>query len=308
MSIQTAQEVDIRLGEETVFGQVPAVPALTTLEKVSWSLSLKKDSYVSNRMRADRQIAFMRHGVRSVDGDLTDELAIGSHDRLLAGAFAGEWEPGIEVAAPMAVAGSVITRATGSFVTDGILVGDVVGLTGFTEFANANIHKVLSVAPQSLVLSGSLADEPESATAKVVVTGFKLKNGKTKHSYFAEVSKPDIDGDNFEVFTGLRVGSANISLPPTGLATIRYAFMGQDMKLSDIPLDDAVEAATTGDLLCSVNGSCLVDGVEAALLTALDVTIDNGLSGEAVVGRNTKPALLYGKSKVTGSFSASTLR
>ncbi len=303
MPIQSATEVDVRLGLENVWGEVPAVPALQTLEKVSWSVSLKKESYVSNRMRADRQVAYMRHGVRSADGDLTDELSLGAHDRLLAAAFAGEWTAGAVVNATMSASGVTFTRTAGSFVNDGILPGDVVIVANYVAPQNNGRFNVIAVTATTVTVDRPLTTEADTL-ASISVIGFKLKSGKTKYSFFAEVSKPDIDGDNFEIYTGLRIGSASISLPPTGLATVRYTFMGKDMKLSDSELDNTVEAATAGDLLSSVNGTCLIDGVEAALLTALDLNIDNGLSGEAVVGRNTKPTLIYGRSKVTGSFSA----
>ena len=57
---------------ESVYGTVPAAtgPVGQILRRVTSDLNLSKETYQSNEMRTDYQVADMRHGVRSVEGNL----------------------------------------------------------------------------------------------------------------------------------------------------------------------------------------------------------------------------------------------
>ena len=62
---------------ETVAGTTPATPDFTPIRQTGTTLALTKEALQSNELRADRQIADMRHGNKQVGGDISTELSFG---------------------------------------------------------------------------------------------------------------------------------------------------------------------------------------------------------------------------------------
>jgi len=84
------------------FGTTPATPAMNFLPINSTTLGLTKESLQSARLRADRMIEHVRHGNKSVGGDIAYELSFGDFDDMLSGALMGNWtadvlEPGLAI-------------------------------------------------------------------------------------------------------------------------------------------------------------------------------------------------------------------
>lgn len=73
--------------KETVYGQTPASPALTTVRTTGTTLALSKESLQSAEIRSDRQIADFRMGANQVGGDIQTELSCKSFDDLLQAAL-----------------------------------------------------------------------------------------------------------------------------------------------------------------------------------------------------------------------------
>ncbi|EHO6160033.1 hypothetical protein KLZ81_004645, partial [Salmonella enterica] len=88
-----------------------------------------------NELDGSRETSSIRTGNRQVTGEYAIELSAESQDELLAGAMTSSWvagstKSGISVTVdPMA---KTFTRATGSFVTDGVEVGDLVQFDGLS--------------------------------------------------------------------------------------------------------------------------------------------------------------------------------
>jgi tail tube protein len=76
---------------ESTFGTTPGTPTMLELRNNGSTLGLKKDSFVSEEIRNDRQIVDMRHGVRRVEGDISFELSYGAFDDFLAAVMFGAW-------------------------------------------------------------------------------------------------------------------------------------------------------------------------------------------------------------------------
>ena len=115
---------------ETVYGTIPSASGAQSLRRVSSDLSLTKDTYQSNEIRADQQIADFRHGVRRVSGKVTGELSPRTYQDFFAAALRRNFSAGVSATSvSLTIAGTgptyTITRATGSYLTDGFKVGDV---------------------------------------------------------------------------------------------------------------------------------------------------------------------------------------
>lgn len=304
MSIQSATTVDIRYAQEPSYGVSPN-GAFKSIEKVSSSLTMSKDTYQSQRIRSDRQIAYFRHGVRRVEGDVVDELAIASQDDFIEAVMAGTWSNGTSYTGATLVdsVDNSIARADSNPFT-GFEVGDIIETAGYVNAANNGKFRIVSIDNGIIFVDGALVDEAGAGTESVTVLGKKVKNGTVQRSFTFEMHSPEIAGDAYEVFSGVRFNTFAVSLPPTGLAQATFGLVGKDMSILPVPQSGSVVPPVSGSLLAAVNGVAYVDGVAVALLTQLDLNLENGITGEAVVGSNTIPHMTYGRSNVTGSFTA----
>lgn len=285
------------------------------LRRVTSDLSLVKDSYQSEEIRSDQQIADFRHGVRRVEGTIKGELSPGTYADLIAAALRRDFSAGAVVSgASLTVAGSgpayTVTRAAGSFLTDGIKAGDVVRLAGGFNAANAAknllVVSLTATVLNVLVLNGStLVAEGPIASASVTVQGKKTfvpASGHTDKYLTFEHWYPDVNQS--EQFTDCKVGQLDVSLPATGMATISPQLRGIDMKTGTGAYFTAPAAETAAGVVAAVNGVLLVGGVQVGLVTGLSVSVNGNLSGDPVVGQNTMPDFFPGRLVVTGQFTA----
>jgi hypothetical protein len=77
---------------ETDYGVTPvADPTFSDLRHTGTTLGLTKETFQSEELNENRQIAHFRHGVKSVAGDINFELSYGSFDDLLEAVMLGTW-------------------------------------------------------------------------------------------------------------------------------------------------------------------------------------------------------------------------
>jgi hypothetical protein len=301
---------------EVTFGVKPAAAAAQVVRRVTSDLSLKKDTYQSSEIRPDFQISDFRHGARKVEGSINGELSPRTYSEFISAALKRDFTTGVSAAAvSVTIAGTApnytVTRAAGSYLTDGFKIGSVIRLTVGTLNVN-NINKNLLITGLTatvanvIVLNGTVMTAEGSITG-TTITEFGKKTfvpqaGHTDLSYSIEHFFADVPAS--EVFTGCKPTAIAIDLPPTGLATANITFMGKDIDISSSQYFTSPTAATTTGVLASVNGVVRSGGLSLASLTGLSINIEAGQTGEAVVGSNSIPALYSGRVIVTGSFTA----
>lgn len=287
------------------------------LRRITADMNLVKESYESAELRTDYMTADLRAGVRSAEGSLNGELSPGSYAEFFGSVLARDFAavtPGSATSVTIAASGVyfTITRSTGSWLTDGIKVGNVVRMTG-AGLAAANVGNnclVISMSATVLTVKGlsstSLVAEGPIATVTVTVTGkttYIPKTGHTDDSYSIEQWYSDIEQS--EVFTGMKVGSANVQLPATGMVMADFTFTGKDLTQSGTSayFTSPTAASTTG-LLTAVQGALLVNGSEAACITDASLAIERDMQPAQCVGSNATSDIFVGKINVTGSLSA----
>ena len=77
---------------EATYGTTPATPAFDDVRHTSCNLALTKSTLESGEVRADRQIAHLRHGNKSVAGDIGVELSYTTFDDFLEALLGGTWD------------------------------------------------------------------------------------------------------------------------------------------------------------------------------------------------------------------------
>jgi hypothetical protein len=315
MPIAAGVAKQLRYKVEATFGTAPGASGAQVLRRVSSTLDLTKDTYQSAEIADHRQVADMRHGVRRVGGNIKGELSPGTYKDFIAAALRKAWAAVTAITgASITIAGSgpyTITRAAGSYLTDGIKIGDVVRLTA-GSFTAGNLNKnilvtnVTALVVTGIVLNGSaLTAEGPIASATLAVTGKKTYAASSSHtdlSYSIEHWYSDISQS--ELYRGCKVSTVGINLPPTGMAEIDLGFMGQDITTNSSAYYTSPTAATATGIVAAVNGALLVGGTQIATCTGLSLNIAGGYTGDPVVGANTIPALLPGRVAVSGQFTA----
>jgi hypothetical protein len=303
--------------KETTFGVLAGDTGGTQMRRVTSDFNLKRESYTSSEIRFDRMKADLRLGSRSADGSINGELSPGSYSDFIGSILAKNFVAGATATGAsitIAASGSnfTLTRAAGSFLTDAFKVGTVVRLTGAgLNVANA-ANNLLVVSVTALVLTVLLISRvalvAEGPIAAVTVTtvgkqSYVPKIAHTEDSYTVEQWFSDISQS--EVYTGMKVGGAAISLPATGLVTSNFTFMGKDLtQTGTTAYFTNPTAASTKGTFAAVNGALMVNGAQGACITSMDISIECAMEPTVCLGTDSADDIFSGEIKVTGNFSA----
>lgn len=303
---------------EAAFGTIPAAtgPNGQLLRRVTSSLDLTKDVYQSNEIRPDMQIADLRHGMRHVKGTLAGELSPKTYADFFSAACKRPYAAGASlVAASITVAGTgpsyTLTRAAGSYLTDGVKVGDILRLS-VGAFNPANINKnvmvvslVAAVATVVVLNASALVAEGPISGATVSVQGkktFVAATAQTDLSFSIEHWYGDVVQS--EVFSGCKVSKIALNLPTSGMATCGIDFMGQNVTTAQAQYFTSPLSTSALGTLAAVNGVLRVNGAVIAIVTGLSTNLTAAFTEGPVIGANQIAALFAGTVKVDGQFTA----
>ena len=317
MAISTGINKRVTYKAETTFGTAAGSSGGQVLRRVTSAFNLEKETYQSGEIRTDYQVQDMRHGVRTATGSVSGELSPGSYADFLAAAVARDFVAGVSAASvsyTVAASGNywTVTRAAGSYLTDGFKIGDVIRITAAGGNA-ANTGKNLliltltaTVATVAPLNDAALVAEGPIASATIAVQGkktFAPITGHTDKSFTVEEWYSDISQS--EVFTGLKVNTASLSIPATGLVTCDFGFMGKDLaQTGSSAYFSAPTAQTSTGIFAAVNGALVVNGTPVALVTDASINLNRNLQNATVVGSNSIADIFEGRITVDGSFSA----
>ena len=309
---------------ESAWGSAAGASGGFYLRRVQSSLGLERDKYESQEIRRDYQRNDVRAGLRKVAGSISGEISAGTYASFMAAAVRKAFASvsaitGLSLTIAASGSNYTVTRSTGSFITDGVKAGDIVRITaGSVDALNSNKNLfVLSLTATVLTvrtLNGTaMTAEGPVASCTVAVTGKKTyapTTSQTDTSFTIEHWFEDIAQS--EYFTGCKVNEMNIALPPTGLATVDFGFMGKDVTTGTSQYFSSPTAETTTGALAAVNGLMMAQGSAIALITGFNASLKGNMSAEAVVGSNTYPGIAEGRivvdGQVTALFQDATLR
>lgn len=316
MTISKGTSKQVGYKKESAWGVLAGSTSGKLLRRVTASFNLKKGTYESGEIRTDRQVADYRHGVRSADGSLNGELSPASYADFMGSIVGRDF-----TTAPASASASVtiaatnglytITRATGSFLTDGFAVGMIVRLSG-AGLDTANVAKNLLIASVSatvltvkVVNNSTLTAEGPIASVSVTAIGkttFIPTSGHTDQSYTVEEWYSDIAQS--EVYTGMKLNSMAVKLPATGLTTVDFGFAGKDMAQNGTTqYFTSPTAQNSNGIFAAVNGVMLVNGAPVALVTSADFSVERATENATAVGSNSIAEIFTGRIRVTGSMS-----
>jgi len=305
MAIAAGSRVNLAIVEEVTRNTTPATN-FTTLRYKSENLSLKKETFQSEEHRSDRAISSIRHGMRTVDGNIEVEASVGGHDMLFEGALAGTWAAGTSVSTVTAVAsGNKLTRATGSFITDGYLVGDIITISGYATAGNNGTARVTAVAALELTIAstGLFAKTLSNDTGgAVILKGKRLKTGTTLKTY--SIEEGFLDVSEYRKFTGCAVNEMTITIQPKQIVSVSFGMIGMDSDaMQSSAFAPGYTASGTNEPLDAYNGGLWEGGVANTIVTGATIRLSNGRSTDGVVGSPITPDIFEGRTAISGTIS-----
>lgn len=311
MSYQTGRNISVAYKAESTFGTLPAGNAGTVFRANSGTLNLDKSPIRSGENRRDGMMTRGRHGYKKVQGGYTADLSVGTFDSLFEAVFRGTFDSPLsisnaEMTSITTTANSIVASA-GSWLTQGVRVGDVVRLVNHSTAANNSRNlRVTRVTALEITVADTLTVDSSPDSAFTLTRSKKLTQGTTSRSFSFEESEQDIDGS--EIFTGVRIGSMRLQLQPNGMVTVTFNGVGKTMQAqdgSDSPYFVS-PTATTSLGMTAVEAVIRLGSTDVVDLTALDITLDLKADGVNCVGTVVTPDVFTNLADV--SMNLTTLR
>lgn len=291
------------------------------LRRVTGQLDLTKPEVTSGEKRTDFQEVNVIHGTRSVNWAINGEVYGGDYEEFLAAQLRRDFGSVTTISAgasdTFTISSGVLTRGAGggeSFITDGVVAGMVVRLTLLGASNNSRNLLVTAVTATTLTLvaidgGAAVADNSDASTsATIVIPGkytFIPESSHTSDTFTIE--RHDSKTDTSQVGYGCKVGTTEISMQPDQAPTLSFSGIGIDRSeytASSAPSLTSPTAAGTGSLMASAIGYIRLNGSAIAVVTGINISIDNGISNQPVVGANISPDVFYGRAaQVTGTLN-----
>lgn len=317
MAIAEIATRKISIGKQSGLGSLASVSAGVALNfRRSTTMGLSKEAFSSDSIRTDQQRANPRHGLRRGAASIDQELQMAGHKELMAAALRASWGSAISTGALTTIginsSTRTISRASGSFVTDGFCVGDIVRASGFAATANnGKNYRLATVSALSMTyhadtwLAG-ITTESAGASVTVSVPGKKLQvpsSGHTKDYFTVDDWHSDVSSQT--TIKDAVVNTMALDIAPGAHALISFGLIATDA----VPTGSAqyfttIAAAPTGELLAGSNGLLRYNGADSAVVQQLQINLDSGADVRAVIGANKSPDVFRESITVTGSMSA----
>lgn len=303
---------------ETDYGVTPASPVMSRIRHTGTNIGLSKNTFISEELRADRQISDFRHGARQIGGDIVTELSYASFDAFLEAVLCGTWAVGAtKTAATISAAASdsSVNDSGNGFVTAGFKVADIITISGFTGTpANNKRAKIASVAAGKLILTDLLGvalvlvDDAAGESVTIVTTGNRLKAGVVRRSFSVLREFSDIAGADlpFLLYNGVEFSKLALNVTVDAIIKATFSVVGRNQEdpTETAPGSTTYVAQNTNPSMDSFGGALLEGGVTNAVITEIQLTLDNGITPRFVVGSDKTIVPSIGRSNLSGQITA----
>lgn len=314
MPYQSGRNIVVAFKEETTFGTAAGASDGKVFRPNTGRMALAKEPIRSNENRRDGMMTRGRHGSRSVAGEYTGDLSLGSYDDFIEAVFRGSFDAGLTITEATSGGPTEITTTTntivgnsGSWITAGLRVGDMFRLTNHATAANngKNLGPILGLTSTVITLpAGQLTLNAVADTAFTITRPKKVLQGLEPRSFSIEENEVDIDGAR--LFKGCRVGRMQLSLQPNGMGTVTFGLVGQDMEVltggSAPYFTSPTETTSIG--MTAVEALIRLGSTDVLDITSLELTIDLSASGVPVVGSVVTPEVFTNLAAVEGTVTA----
>lgn len=278
-------------------------------------LTLDRQQIIDPESRDDGMTSMFRLGSKRVTGSYRGTLSVGSWNTLIAALFRTTFTAattaitcdggGTYTSLAVTNQNTLTLVGTGSFLTQGVRVGDVVRL-GATAADNDINAVVASVAANVITVLGTPWANFTADTNATLQIQKKIKNSTTltRSSYTFEHYFGDLDES--EQFAGCRVVSMKLTWQPNQVVMVEFGLVGKTMTnlgtASAPGLTSPTEYVSIG--LVVADASVYLAGTAIATITGGELMFDLGGEGIDVVGADSTPDVYEGTMQITGQLTA----
>lgn len=272
----------------------------------------------SAQIRTDRQSSGQVVTGLSVEGghnfELAKETAI---EDFLESAMFNTWATTASVNETMSINATTkkLIRTTGSFVDEGVVVGDFIVLSNHSVAANNDIIMATAVSALEVTFAGPSTITTAVAEPMTYQVCDKLSIGTTKKSMTIEKTFLDLT-DKAIIYRGCLVSQMSLNVEYGSLISGSFSTMGNDYDAVSAAADFAsyneyfVDPATTNTLNGSVDMPFLATNVtgtwaqDAFCLQNLNISLNNNLTVQNCIGRAAPEDYSPGTAQVTAELSS----
>lgn len=293
---------------EVTPGVTPTNPVWSPLRNTGGVPAITRDTLTSNELDGSRETTSIRTGNKQVSGEYAIELSSKSQDDWLAGALGSTWQSGVSLSGlsiTVAPAGKTFKRAAGSFITDGVGVGNLIA---FTDLTGDNAKPFIVTAVTDTVVTGAgiqhtLKTETKTSKAK---TGDTLKTGNACKTFsILTWYKGQCGGTEVYTLTkGVEVSGFTIEQAVNAMVTGSFPFIGRSQEiLTKQPTGSNFSSVTFGDEPFSSVDVSVFDGSTPLRCDSLTITNDNSASAQFELGNSNVAFVERGRAANTFSIS-----
>ena len=315
---QTQSNVSVAYKVQTALG-VPASGAGATVLRVSGGSggALTKAATESAEVRYDGMRTRGRHGIQKTAGAWTGEGSLGSfsiiaeavvRDTLSAPDLTLTSASGVPPLASITTTANTIVAAAGSWITNGLRVGDVIRITGETPTTNNNRNlRITALTALVITVAETLGVNAAADTAfSIIRPGTKLiQSGLAPIKRYFTVEEYLIDIDQSQVLNDFVWGSLKFSMAPNGIISLDPGGIGTGQMIAQTMPNSPIfttPTMTTSLPLAVVDATVRINGQDMIDLTSLDLTMDISPMSPDVFGSG---QIKYGPDVFTGQMGIS---
>ncbi len=130
----------------------------------------------------------------------------------------------------------------------------------------------------------------------------ELSCGVEERSFTFERGFTDID--QYIRYRGCFLNKLSLSIKPNAMITGTFDIIGLSGETAEEPLSASPEPSQTGSQYDSYSGELKEGGETIAVVTGIDLSLDNGIQPQFVVFRRDAPFVSWGRANVTGTITA----
>jgi hypothetical protein len=289
-------------------GELPVSPEWTKVRRTSGVPTVTREALESGELDGTAERKDVRLGNFAVNAEFAVEMIAGDHDDLLAAALQSDWVAGSTVAGltvTVNAAAKTITRDSGSFITDGVVVGSLIRFPGLTGY-NAQPQQVTAVTATVVTLGAARAastllgvDGLVNATSVTtsLVIGDSLKVGVTRKKLALLTVYNDLETGtpHYDVAIDCEVTAYSYTVGVNSIATGSFTVIGKHFSDdTTLPAGSTFAADSTQRPFSGIEGNLSVGAGLVGFVSSLDMSIDRNATANYELGSKYLSHVGYG--------------
>lgn len=310
MAFQTAANVAVDFKLESTFNTVPTASGASRFRpNAGAGISLKRALIKPNEIRPDMKTSMPRLGSKEATGGYAGDASTGTFDIGFEAVSRGTWvaavvltqATGTSVTATAGPPGTIV-RASGSWLTDGVRVGDVVRLnaSGGPAANNNRNLRVTAVVALTLTVADTLTVDATPRTTYTLTIAKKVTQPAVPVFRSFTFEEKHLDIGKAEQYTGCRWSSLRVVGAPNGMCTLDFGIVGANENPLNAPFFTSPTQSTTIGLTM-VDATLRLGGVDVATLSSFDMMLDTHCSTLPIIGSVVTPDVFGGAAELSGS-------